>query len=225
MASTKGFSWSYSKIKNHDTCPKRHYEIDLAKNYTEDQGPDTPLGWGNRVHKSLADACTGKTPLPATMQDYQPWVDRVRAGPGELLVEQKYALTRDFQPTEFFGPRVWYRGIGDVVRVDGPVALGLDWKTGKMLHDSVQLMLLAQCIFAFHPDVKVVRTEFVWLKDNCTTQDIFKRDTIRNEWVGMLPRVEALEQAAKDMNYPPKPGRLCYAHCPVMSCPFHGKRA
>lgn len=220
----KAFAWSYSKKKNFDTCPKRHYEIDIAKNFKEDQGPDSQLGWGNRVHKALAEACVGKAPLPDAMQDYQPWVDKVKAGPGELLVEQKFALTKDFQPTEFFGPRAWYRGIGDVVRVAGPVALGLDWKTGKVLHDSRQLMLLASCIFAFHPDVKRVRTEFVWLKEGCTTPEIFNRDTIRNEWVSLLPEIEQLEQADKDMNYPPKPGYLCHSYCPVMSCPFHGKR-
>ena len=221
----KAFAWSYSKLKNYKTCPKRHYEIDIAKHFTEDQGPDTQLGWGNRVHKSLADACTGKAPLPPTMTEYQKWVDKVQAGPGELLVEQKYALTKDFQPTEFFSNRAWYRGIGDVVRVDGPVALGLDWKTGKVLHDSRQLMLLAQCIFAFHPEVKRVRTEFVWLKDDCTTPETFNRDTIRNEWTGLLTEIEELEEANKTMTFPPKPSRLCYAHCPVMSCVFHGKRA
>jgi hypothetical protein len=221
----KGFSWSYSKLKNYDTCPKRHYEIDLQKHYKEDDGPDTVLGWGNRVHKALADACSGKAPLPPTMQEYQKWVDQMKCGPGELLVEQKYAITKDFQPVEWFSPRAWYRGIGDAVRVSGSVALARDWKTGKLLHDSKQLMLLAQCIFAFHPAVRRIKTEFVWLKDDCTTPEVYDRDTIRNEWIGLLPRVEQLEDAAKTMSYPPKPSRLCFKHCPVMSCVFHGKRA
>jgi hypothetical protein len=214
------FAGSYSKLKNYETCPKKHYEVDIAKNY---QDESDQLAWGNRMHKALADACTGKTPLPEELKDYQKWVNKVRAGPGELLVEQKYALTRDFQATEYFGPRVWWRSIGDAVRVDGPVALGLDWKTGKILHDSVQLMLLAQCIFAYHPDVQAVRTEFIWLKDDCMTSDMWRRDTIANEWIGLLPRIKALEDANATMNYPPKPGKLCYKWCPVLSCPYHGK--
>ena len=213
---------SYSKLKNYETCPKRHYEVDIAKSFKDST---EQLDWGNRVHKALADACVGKTPLPEELKDYQKWVDRVRAGPGELLVEQKYAITRDFQATEYFGPRVWWRGIGDAVRIDGPVALGIDWKTGKVLHDSVQLMLLAACIFAFHPEVKKVRTEFIWLKDDCSTQDIWDRNTIANEWVGLLPRIKALEDANKTMTFPPKPGKLCARYCPVLSCPYHGKYA
>lgn len=214
------FSWSYSKLKNFDTCPKRHYEVDIAKSFKDST---EQLDWGNRVHKSLADACTGKVALPEELRDYQKWVDRVRAGPGELLVEQKFALTKDFQACEWFGPRVWMRSVGDAVRIDGPVALGLDWKTGKVLHDSVQLMLLAQCIFAYHPEVKVVRTEFIWLKEDCATQDIFYRDTIINEWANVLERVKQLEDASKTMTYPPKPGKLCRSYCPVLSCPYHGK--
>src|SRR5258708_567868 len=155
----KGYAWSYSKLKNFETCPKRHYEIDIAKSYVEEQEPGGPLDWGDRVHKALAKACTGAAALPPEMKDYQHWVDRVRAGPGTLLVEQKYAITRAFEKATYFAPDVWYRGIGDVVRLDGPVALVLDWKTGKILVDSVQLMLMAQCIFSHYPEVKMVRSE------------------------------------------------------------------
>lgn len=217
------FSWSYSKIKNYDTCPKKHYEVDIAKSVQDDT---TQLKWGNEVHDAMAKACSGKSPLPPDMLDFQPWVDRVRSGPGELLVEQKYALTRDLQPTEYFSPRVWYRGIGDVVRVDGPVALVLDWKTGKILVDSVQLALMAQCVFAFHPDVKRVRSEFVWLKegDNISTPEIFDRNDMPGFWVGMLPRIQEYQNALSNMNFPPKPGKLCFKYCPVKSCPHNGKR-
>ena len=214
------FSWSYSKLKNFDTCPKRHYEVDIAKSFKDST---EQLDWGNRVHKSLADACMGKVKLPEELRDYQKWVHAMRAAPGELLVEQKYALTKDFQPCEWFGPRVWMRSVGDLVRINGTTALGVDWKTGKVIHDSSQLMLLAQCIFAFHPEVDTVNTIFVWLKDDCITQDMFKRDTIINEWPSVLERVKQLEEASRTMTYPPKPGKLCRSYCPVLSCPYHGK--
>lgn len=213
------FTWSYSKLKNGEACLKKHYEVDLAKNYTEDT---EQLTWGNTVHKALATACTGGA-LPAEMTPYQHWVDRVKSGPGKLLVEQKLAIQRDFAPCSYFAPAVWFRSVGDVIRVDGPVALGLDWKTGKVLHDSVQLMLLAQCIFSHYPEVQRVRTEFIWLKDDCTTHEIWDRPTIARAWVTLLPRVQVLEDAARTMNYPPKPGRLCRKYCPVTACPYHGK--
>lgn len=216
----KLWSWSYSKKKNYDTCPKRHYEVDIQKNYTESS---EQLEWGNAVHKALADACSGKAPLPDTMREYQKWVDVVKGAPGKLLVEQKFAITRDFQSSPYFGQSVWYRGICDVLCLNGNTATALDWKTGKIKHDSIQLMLMAQCIFTFYPEIKQVKTRFIWLQEDCTTPEIWNRDTIMREWVPLLPEIAAMEAASQTLTYPPKPGKLCRSWCPVTSCPFHGK--
>ena len=218
----KEWAWSYTKLKNYETCPKRHNEIDNLKNY-QDGGES--LAWGNEVHGALAKACTGASPLPDTMKEYRRWVDLVRDGPGKLYVEQKYAITRDFAPTTYFARDAWYRGIGDIVRIHGPVGLVLDWKTGKVLEDSVQLMLMAQCLFSHFPQLKRVRSEFVWLKEDCSTPEVFTREEIAEAWRDLLPRVNKLETASKAQDYPPKPSGLCKKYCPVLSCPFHGKGA
>lgn len=214
-----GWAGSYSRLKNYETCPKRHYEIDIAKKYKDES---ELLDWGNRVHKAMADAVSGKAPLPPEMA-YQKWVDKYKGGSGKIYVEQKYALTRDFQSSPYFGPLVWWRAIGDLVKVDPPVALGVDWKTGKILHDAPQLMLLAACIFATFPDVHKIRTDFVWLKEDCITTEYYTRSGIAQDWLSVLPRIKALETACANDDFPPKPSRLCRKHCPVLSCPFHGK--
>lgn len=220
----KSFSWSYSKYKNYDVCPKRHYEVDLQRNFTEDS---EQLRWGNEVHGALANASTGKGDLPASMAEYQRWVDEVssaNAQGAKVFVEQKYAITKDFQPTAWFAGNAWYRGVADLVLVRDNVALARDYKTGKVLHDTRQLMLMAQCLFSHMPKLKRIKTEFVWLKDDCTTPETFNRDTIFKEWPPILEGVKTMEHAANTLTYPPKPGRLCARYCPVVSCPFHGKR-
>jgi len=216
----KEWAWSYSKKKNFDTCPKRHYEVDIQKNFVEDS---EQLTWGNSVHAALANACTGKLPLPATMSEYQPWVERVQGGAGTLLVEQKLAITRDFQPCEWFSHKTWLRVVVDILRIDDIVARAIDWKTGKMVHDSIQLALNAQCIFSHYPKVRRIKTEYVWLQEACTTPEVFNRGDMARLWTGLLPEINAMEQAAKTLTYPPKPGKLCFKWCPVSSCPFHGK--
>jgi hypothetical protein len=217
----KPFAWSYSKYKNFDACPKRHYEVDLAHNFNDSS---EQLDWGNSVHDALKAACTGAY-LPDGMKDYQKWVLKYAAPnlPGTLYVEQKYAITKDFQPCAWFDGRAWFRGICDLLRIDGPVALAVDWKTGKMLHDSRQLMLMSQCIFAHYPQVKRVKTEFVWLKEDACTPEVFNRATIMREWPPVLEQVKRMEEAARTLTYEPKPNRLCGRYCPVVSCPFHGK--
>lgn len=222
-ATKKDWAWSYSKLKNFEVCPKRNYEVDIARNFSDEGGE--ALTWGNEVHAKLAEALAKNTPLPKEMEAYAYWVDRVRRGTGKLLVEQKYAITRDFKPTTYFANDVWYRGIGDVVRIDDDVALVVDWKTGKVLEDSVQLMLMAQCLFSHFPKLKYVRSSFIWLKDDCETPELLSREEVANQWVELLPRVTAMEAAHKAQNFPPKPGRLCKNWCPVTSCPYHGKGA
>lgn len=221
-AKPKEWAWSYSKLKNYNTCPKRHYEIDIAKNYI-DSGEG--MAAGNLAHDILAKACTGAVHLPETHKHLQQWVDRVRAGPGDLFVEQKYAITRDFKPTTYFAKDVWYRGIADVVRIDGPVALALDWKTGKVLEDPVQLMLMACCLFVHFPALKRVRAEYIWLKDECTSPEVFDRAEVARELSRLLPNIDKLETASKKMDYPPTPNGLCMKYCKVTSCVFHGKGA
>lgn len=216
----KVWSWSYSKMKNYVTCPKRHYEVDIAKNYTD---ISEQLIWGNQVHDGLRDAVAGKVALPVSMKDYQKWIDEIKTGPGQLLVEMKMAINQTFQPTSWFANDAWFRGICDVARIDGPVAIARDYKTGKLTHDSRQLMLMSQCIFAHYPGVHRIKTEFIWLKEDCATPETFNRKTMVREWPPVLEIVAQMKHAADTMTYEPKPGALCRKHCPVMSCPFHGK--
>jgi hypothetical protein len=231
----KEWSWSYSKLKNYRVCPKRHYEVDVQKNFTEDS---EQLTWGNSVHKSLAAAVlhakgiqsTGSgrdkvtaAPLPDTMVAYQKWVDVVAASPGTLYVEQKYAITRTFQKTGWFAADVWYRGIADLLSLYQDTATALDWKTGKVAHESEQLMLMASCIFVHHPEINTVKTRFMWLKEDCTTRDEFHRADIMKDWTPLLPELAGMEKAYQTLTFPPKPNAYCRRWCPVTSCPYHGK--
>lgn len=236
----KPFSWSYSKAKNFVTCPHRHDEVDLKKNFTE---TSEALTWGNQVHAHMHDAVNSGIPLPAGEEEFQKWADEMRSGKfngdeykeswikhlahpdRKLFVEQKYAITKDFQPCSYFAGNAWYRGICDVALLDPTCTVGLarDWKTGTVKHDSRQLMLMTQCLFSHFPTLRRVKTEFVWLKDDCTTSETFDRGTIHREWPPILEIVREMEAASKTQTYPPKPSGLCRQWCPVSSCPFYKK--
>lgn len=217
----KPFAWSYSRIKNYASCPKRHFHIDIAKDYKEEESEI--LKWGNEVHDKLAKRLSKKTPLPEGMQEYESWAKKLEAFPGQLFVEQKYGLTEDFRHTGFFDRNVWYRGIADVAIIDGDRGLGVDWKLGKILEDSQQLALIAACLFAAYPALQRVDTLFVWLKDDAHTRETFLRSDMPGMWAGLLPRVQQLQKAYADSYFPPKSGALCRRWCPVTSCPHHGE--
>lgn len=216
----KSFAWSYSKIKNYETCPKRYWHYDVNKDVKEPEGE--ALQYGNAIHAALAAALTG-TPLPNHFKNMQSWVDRITTREGKILTEQKLAITDEFEPCDWFAKNAWYRGIADVIKITGRVALAIDWKTGKIIEDGSQLALMAQCIFSHHPEVERIRTEFVWLKEDATTRADFSRTDMAEVWKGILPRVSLLQNAHETMTFPPKPGGLCRKWCSVHSCPHQGQ--
>lgn len=218
---TKSFAWSFSRLKNYETCPLKYQQVDLLKNFKEAKSKE--LDWGDFVHKTFAAALLGQIQLPDEMADYKDWIDKVHLLPGELFVEQKYAIDKNFKPTSYFADNVWFRGIGDVVKVFHTRAAIIDWKTGEIKPDSVQLMLNAQCIFSHYPKVQVVHTAFVWLKYGTTTTEEFTREDLAEGWLGLYDRVASLETATKTGVFLPKPSGLCRKHCPVSTCSYYQK--
>jgi hypothetical protein len=227
----KPFTWSYSRLRNFETCPKRHWHLDLKKDVKEEESE--ALLYGNVVHKVLAQRIEHGTVLPPFHKDkLEPWVDRVFTFKGKdvrqlpnlkVLVEQKFAITEDFAPTGYFDKDVWFRGIGDVIWMVGPIAYIGDWKTGKIVEDSQQLFLTAACMFAHYPELQVVRSEFLWLKEDATTGADVKRSDLPAGWNNLWPRITALKEANDTQNYPAKPGPLCRKWCPVKQCPHWGE--
>lgn len=218
----KPFAWSYSRLKNYESCPKRHWHVDIAKDVKEEESE--ALLYGNMLHDALAKRIGKGKELPEPFKHFEPWAERVIGdGTGELLVEQKLAITKDFGPCEFFDKSAWFRGVGDVIKIVGGAALILDWKTGKIVEDSQQLALMAACVFAHHPGVRKVRSEFIWLKEDATTRADFTREDMPKMWNNLWPRIEALETAHTTTTYPAKPGNLCRRWCPVQKCPHHGE--
>ena len=175
------------------------------------------------MHEKLAERISKKIPLPNQLQEHEKWCERILTGEGNILVEQKLAFRDDFAACGYFDKGVWYRGVGDVVKINGPVGLVVDWKTGKIVEDSVQLMLMAQCVFSHYPEVQAVRAEYIWLKFDANTKQIFRRAEMAAHWANVLPRVQAMKAANQSMTYPAKPGGLCRRWCAVTNCPHHGE--
>jgi hypothetical protein len=216
----KAFSWSYSRLKNYETCPARYKAIDVDKSIKEEEGE--ALLWGNAVHKALAERVEKGVALPEGMQEYEKWATKVLDNGGDILVEQKLAITKDFGKTSWFGDDAWYRGIGDVIQIKDDIALILDYKTGKILEDGSQLALMAACVFAHYPKVQGVRSEFIWLKHDATTRADIHRNDMPKVWKQLFPRIDALEAAHSNNEFPAKPGGLCKRYCPVRKCAHYG---
>lgn len=242
----KPFAWSYSKLKNYETCPRRHFHCDLKRDIVEPESD--ALKWGNYLHDAMAKAIgtddnaerqhrdrIAQAPLPSDLSRYQPWAARFLAARGlgnKVYVEKRYAITRGFKACDWFAPEAWFRAVVDVevVSADGLVAAAFDWKTGKPVEDSPQLLMTAIAVMMHRPEVQAVRAEFVWLKHmkdaapfDCTDRVAFRRTEIPALWAGLAGRVKNLERAYTERSYPASPGPLCRRWCPVHTCEHHGR--
>lgn len=224
---TKPFAWSWSRLKNYRTCPKRHWHIDLNKDVKERESEQ--LKWGNVVHTAMAEYIEKGKDLPITVKRYHDWPDNVRklmrAGV-DVRVEQQLAIAKDFTATGYFDNPTWFRAKLDVLSVLPQFrgALTIDWKTGgKVEPEFEQLALSAQTVFAHHPDVDEVLAIYVWFGHDTQTAKVYKREDMVKLWNQLWPTINEMEEAWRTTTYPPRPSGLCKNYCPVTSCPYHGK--
>jgi len=214
------FSWTYSKLKNYETCGKRHYHYDVAKDIKE---PETEqLREGNRLH-SVFDARLKGKPLPLGFGQYEGLLAKFIAAEGDTYGEQKLALTSEFKPAAWFGPRVWFRTIIDALKVRGDLATVVDWKTGKPSTDTTQLQLMAATLFHQQPALMRVRAALFFVAHEKVEPAEFTRGDLPEIWAEILPRVKRLEAAHQQQEFPPRPSGLCRKYCGVVSCPYHGR--
>jgi hypothetical protein len=216
-----GFTWSYSKLKNFETCPKRHLHYDVLRDVKE---PETrEQGAGHELHKAFELRVRDGKPLPLGMMQHEPILARIIAAPGETYAEQKLALNANFKPVGYFAKTVWFRTVIDLCKVNNGVATVLDYKTGKPTTDMTQSQLLAATVFHYLHEVKRVKTGLLFVNHDHVEKAEFVRGDLTEIWNEILPRVKAVEKAQATEEFPPKPSGLCVRYCAVVSCPYHGR--
>jgi CRISPR/Cas system-associated exonuclease Cas4 (RecB family) len=213
-------SWTYSQLDAYESCPRKFYHTKVKRDVIEP--PTIHTEWGTRVHTAMENYVLNGDPLPEGMAQWEPLVKKIAALPGQKLTEYKYALDRNFQPAEW--KQSWSRGIADLVVIHKDKAAVMDYKTGKR-KPTEQLDLYAAYAFAHHPEVSVVTTGFVWLKERKIDWKPIKRDEVPVVWQGLLPRIAKLESAYERDRWPARTSGLCNGWCPVTSCEFNKKRS
>ena len=224
------FFWSYSKLKNYRSCPKRHFHYDVSKEVREPPSPQ--LEFGDQVHHAMHRRLDQGKPLPTMMQDYEQLVQTflgvAQRNNGKILVEQKFGIRRDFTPCEYFGDKlIWYRSIADAVIIMQDTALNWDWKTGAPPYtkgqkdDPIQILTAAACIMYHYPNVQAVRSELIWMEYGTKTRCDIQRHELPAMWASIDAEVRELEEAYATMTFPPKKNGLCKEYCAVETCKFH----
>ena len=215
--------WAYSKIKAFETCPKQFYHMRIAKTYTEPESDH--LLYGNEFHKAAELYVPDKEDLPKKFDFARPVLDSLKALPGEKHFELKLGLTEDLEPCGFFDKNVWWRGVVDLLIIDGDRARVVDYKTGKSARyaDKGQLELMAMATFKHYPQIKKVQGALLFVVANDMIREAYLQEAQTDLWSDWLKRYTAADKAVRANVFNPRPSGLCRQHCLVLECPHNGR--
>lgn len=207
--------WSYSFWSTFNNCPRQAQHKYVLKDvpYVETEAQK----WGNTVHSALENRLRSKTPLPPECAAFENFATAVEAMPGIREVEIKVGVNANWNSCGFFAPEVVGRGKIDVVLMTETCGFILDWKTGKVKEDPLELEISAALMKAIYPVQQVWKGAYVWLKEGRIGQ------------AHALDPQKAREKIARDMSgvnfllgkpdpWPVRPSGLCHGYCPVKSC-------
>jgi PD-(D/E)XK nuclease superfamily len=219
------FSFTWSKIKNFETCPRRYLEIDVNKNYKEES---PALDYGFEMHEAAKLCISHGKPLPEKFKVLEPWVKKLTNDSDDPAVsiqtELKLSIDKNMNPCSWLDKRTYMRGVIDFLKIRKKVALIVDWKSGEPKDDLIQLGLFAQLIFSHYNWVEAIKTIYVWIKNNDSTEEnLYRRDMV-DLWKEITPRINALELAHSTDAFPPKKSGLCKQYCPVITCEHCGRQ-
>jgi len=218
-------AWSYSSINTFKQCPKKYYHLKVAKDVKD--ASSFAMYYGNRVHKAAEDYIKTNTPIPTKFKFIKKTLDSLKNIQGEKHCEKRFGLAKedgDFSPTGFFSKNVWYRGIADLLIVNGDKAYLVDYKTGKNAKyaDTKQLDLMAGATFTHYPEVKTIKSALIYVVSN---EFIPKEHTsdMRKSYINVFDdELKRLDAAQKNEVWNAISGPLC-AYCPVTKCE-HNRR-
>ncbi len=219
----KPFTWSYSALTTYETCPKKYFHLYVAKDIKDSDSSFSADG--KIIHDAMKKrVCDGK-PFDLPLRHLEPMAAKFAAIPGDKYGEMKLAITREYEPCDYFDPKVFVRVVIDLAIVQGKTAIVIDWKTGKVKDDPTQMGLTAAVLSRWMPEITTFKTIFVWLQSKqLTPKNYVPSDFAPVVWNNLLPRVAKIETARKTTDFPAKPSGLC-GWCPVTTCPHYVDRS
>lgn len=219
-------AWSYSSIKTFAQCPKKYYHLKVAKDVTDK--PNAAALYGEQAHKAAEDYVAKGTPIEPKFHPMKAIAEVLNAMPGEKFPEMRMGIKKvdgGYEPSSFTAPDVWWRGIADLVIINGEKAKLVDYKTGKNAKyaDVKQLDLMAGALFVLRPELKVVKSALAFVVSNDFISKNHTAD-LRDSYLGVFDKdLDALETAHQSGVWNARSSGLC-GYCPVTSCPHYKER-
>jgi len=218
-------AWSYSKVNSFKQCPKKYYHLHVKKD-VKDTG-SAATAYGSKVHSAAEKYIRDGKPLPKEYRFIKGTLDALNNIEGEKHCEIRLGVTKDgneFAPSTFWSSDVWYRGIADLLILNGDKAYLVDYKTSKTSNyaDTKQLDLLAGAVFVNYPEVKKIKSALSFVVCNNFITKEHTVDMYKSYISVFDDELERIEVATEKGVWNAVDGPLC-RFCPVTSCE-HNRR-
>lgn len=216
-------SWSISRLKVYESCPK-HAKLKYIDKIPEpDRGPPPKGEWpndrGSRVHKQSEQFVKGErndlvAESAAFSEEFHHLRDMHKAG--KVITERMWCFNTDWcLVDEEDRENIWARFIIDaLVFVTPNHAVVIDYKTGKRFGNEIdhgkQVQAYQLATFLKYPEVDLVTTELWYLDQNELATQRFTREQGLRFYKGINDRAVKMTEAE---DFPSKPGRACF-FCP-----------
>lgn len=219
-------AWSYSSLKTFQQCPKKYYHLKVAKD-VKDEGSEATI-YGKELHKAAEDYIKDGTPIPPQFAFIQDTVDALKKIPGEKHTEIELGVSNRngrLNPCGFYDKNAWYRGIADLLIVNGDEGYLVDYKSSKNAKyaDLKQLDLLAGAVFAHFPELKTLKSALIFVVSN----EFVNKEHSSMHKMAYFEHVrfdlERLETALETGVWNAVAGPLC-GWCPVKTCHNYKER-
>ena len=210
-------AWSYSSIKTFDQCPKKYFHLKVVKDVKDEAGE--AADYGTAVHEAAELFITQGAPIPEKFAFMRPIVEPLAKKQGTKYAEIKIGVTSDLKPCGFFDKDVWYRGIADLLIVNGSKAWLVDYKTGKNAKyaDMKQLDLLAGAVFIHFPKVETIKSALLYVVSQEMPRKTHQRENLATYMGVFDTQLESLSDAMDNGVWNAKSSALC-GWCPVQTC-------
>jgi len=216
------YTWSYSSMSTFQQCPRKYYRLRVVKDIKEPEAEH--LIYGTEVHKAAEEYVRDGKPIPEKYAFIKPQVDALMQIEGTKHCEIKMGLTKELDACDFFDPKVWWRGVADLLIVDGDDAFLIDYKTGKSAQyaDTKQLELLSLAVFRHFPEVKRIKAGLLFVVSKEFVQSEYALEGQRDSWLNWFGEINRLESCYENDTWNPKPNFTCRKFCPVKDCEHNG---
>jgi len=183
--------------------------------------------YGNQVHKAAEDYIKDGVPIPTKFKFLQRPLDVLNKIDGDKHCEIRMGVTKqdnEYTPTGFFGKDVWWRGVADLLIVNGKKAYLIDYKTGKNAEyaDTKQLDLLAGATFTHFPEVETIKSALLYVVSNDFIRKKHTADLCKSYFTVFDEELDRLEVALEEDVWNAVESGLC-KFCPVTSCEHNRK--